>query len=85
MMRRLPALHAPSRAQLSEFAVEGGLFGLCAELVALPAHRARHVAVAMWFPAVHNDFVRRVRTAVTARNLNLRERAHNKSRHATAE
>ena len=46
--------------QLQQFAVEDDVAGLLRQPVARLAHGARHIAVAMRFPAVHNDFVRRV-------------------------
>ena len=51
-----------ARVELQQLAVESRVAGLVGELVARLPDRARHVAVAVRFPAVHNDLVRRVRT-----------------------
>jgi hypothetical protein len=47
--------------QFQELAVEVEIADLLRKTVARSAHRARHIAVAVRFPAVHNEFIRCVR------------------------
>jgi hypothetical protein len=47
--------------EFQQFAVEIEIAGLLRKTVTRSAHRARHIAVAVRFPAVHNEFIRCVR------------------------
>jgi len=53
--------HHGARMQFQEFAVEVEAARLLRKAVARLAHRARHIAVAVRFTAVHNEFIRCVR------------------------
>ncbi|WP_245486692.1 hypothetical protein, partial [Mesorhizobium sp. M7A.F.Ca.MR.176.00.0.0] len=55
------------------FTIEIGIAGLLRKTVTRLAHRARHIAVAMRFPAVHNELVRCVRALQGHQNFNLCE------------
>ena len=57
--RRRAAGHRAG-VEFQEFTVETDAARLLGQAVAGLAHSTRHIAVAMRFPAVHNDFVRRV-------------------------